>query len=211
MKLSTYALIGGMILSPWASLFAQCNEALEEARQKTANPIVVIQFDGLGTNEMGTRLLQRAIGSKLENRCSREHVTIVNFHYGKAGVERAMQCLESFRQRFGTRASFHLVGHSFGAGIGVINLLERSTNKLRFQNVVTFDPRGGTYRYSSPGSAQVDRFINIYQRTPLAGRTVTGASFEEDVTGKSGHVRLPFNMGDLALSKVGGRLSCAKN
>jgi len=189
---------------------AECLDEIHQANLKTSNPIVVVLFDGLGTNELGSKLLQKDVGEIIENRCSREHITFVNFHYGKPGAKKALNCLKSFKSSFGKSVSFHTVDHSFGAGKGVMNLLEISRGVVTYQNVITFDPRGYSYRYKNPGNAIVENFINIYQTIPLAGRPVEGADFELNA-GASGHMSLPMKEGPRALKHLRGRLTCAKS
>lgn len=205
-----FAIVVSMLSLAFMTCQADCPEELQEARLQSASPIVVVLFDGLGTNELGSKLLQKDFGEVIERRCSREHITFVNFHYGKSGARKALSCLQSFKSAFGKSVSFHTIGHSFGAGKGVMNLLEISKGVLQFQNAITFDPRGYSYRYKNPGKSVVEKFINIYQTIPLAGRPVANANFELNA-GASGHMSLPKKTGELALAQVVGRLTCAKN
>ena len=209
-QVSLFEVFFCMMITVWGQeLMASCERALEQAQVGLGAPLVVVLFDGLGTNEMGSKLLLRDLGSKIQERCEHENLHFVHFHYGKAGARRALDCLQAFKQNFDQEVSFQAIGHSFGAGKGVMNLLDISRGKIQFDNVLTFDPRGDSYRYKNPGRSQVTRFINVYQSLPLAGRPVAGAD-QEIFAGPSGHMSLPRKKGDEALRFVVGRLSCAR-
>lgn len=193
------------------SLFAQCDELVQQARRGSGRPVLMINFDGLGTNEFGMKVLRRHISQEIVSRCGRKNIVVQDYHYGRGGVSSAMSCIRQFDSSFAQGFSLHLFGHSFGAGIGVMNLLdELQGGRTHVENAVTFDPRGNGYSYANPGSQTVKNFINIYQRRPLAGRPVRGANFERDVTGQSSHVALPRNLSAMALAQLKGDLTCAR-
>lgn len=188
---------------------ASCEKELKEAIAKDS-PILIVTFDGLGTAEFGMKVLKRTFYKTAENRCG-DRVANADFYYSKKGAKSAVACAKSFQKHFGSEFELNVVGHSFGGGKGVFNFLKEAKGQgLKVANAVTFDPRGYSYKYSNPGAPLVRNFVNIYQKVPLAGMLVKGADFETNVTGKASHVGLPRTFSDLALSKMVGKISCAR-
>lgn len=173
--------------------------------------VLLVNFDGLGASELGLKILERNISSRIKDRCSSLEVHSVTYHYGKRGAKKAYQCAKQIFDNH-PNISINIFGHSFGGGKGVFNFLNKVQNEsiLEVENAVTFDPRGYTYRYTNPGSPYVNNFINIYQRNPLRGMKVKNTDFEIDVTGTSSHGNLPKNHWQTALKNLEGSLSCSK-
>ncbi|MCF8059549.1 MAG: hypothetical protein K9K67_09650 [Bacteriovoracaceae bacterium] len=189
--------------------YSQCPELLKEAKEKGASSLI-ITFDGLGTAEFGLGVLQKRVISKIKDRCGAKNISSMEFYYSKEGAKDAMVCAKSFSKAFGGRFTLHVLGHSFGAGKGVFNFIEEAQKADQYiENVVTYDPRGYSYKYENPGKGTVGNFVNIYQKVPLSGRKVKNADSEFDVTGKSSHVSLPKKFANLAMENLEGALSCA--
>lgn len=192
------------------SVNANCEKLLEEAKKKGASTLIVA-FDGLGTAELNMGVLERTFAKTAIERCGEERVIAEDFYYSKKGAKKAVACAVSFKKAFGRDFELNVVGHSFGAGKGVFNFFKEAKGKgLVAANAITFDPRGYDYKYARPSKNEVRNFVNIYQQIPLAGRTVKGADFEKNVTGKASHVGLPRGFSDLALSQMVGELACAR-
>ncbi len=194
-----------LVLTAKANCPAQLKEAINEDRST-----LIITFDGLMTAELKAKLLQKSFVKEAKNLCG-DSIIGADFYYSKAKAKKAVQCALSFKKEFGSSFRLNLVGHSFGAGKGVFNFLKEAKKKnLQVDNVVTFDPRGYSYRYSNPGSPLVNHFINIYQKVPLAGMKVKGADKEFNVTGQASHIALPRKLSSFALSKTLGSLNCRR-
>lgn len=189
-------------------VFANCPSLLKEAK-KNDSSILLINFDGLGTAELGLKVLERRISKKIKKRCGKK-VVFKSFHYGDSGSDQAVSCAESFNEYFGPQFSLNIFGHSYGGGKGVFNFLSlaKKTN-LQIINAVTFDPRGDSYQYTNPGNSLVSNFINFFQRIPLAGMVVENADYEFDVTGKTSHISLPKDFSEQTLNLMVGDLTCA--
>lgn len=171
---------------------------------------VVILFDGLMTAELNLRLLERSIGESIKNRCGENKVLLINSYYGKSSARKVTKCLQTLQQKTKKKLKFMAIGHSFGAGKGVMNFIENfQKKKMNLDDVITFDPRGYSYKYTNPGLPTVKNFVNIYQRRPLAGKKVKNADYEIDVTGESSHIDLPKKLGDKALSQLSASFQCA--
>lgn len=189
--------------------YSQCPELLKEAKENGASNLI-ITFDGLGTAELKMGVLQKRVVSKIKDRCGSKNISSKDFYYGKDAAKEAIACAQSFSKAFGGRFSLHVLGHSFGAGKGVFNFIEEAEKKGQYiENIVTFDPRGYSYKYANPGKEVVGNFVNIYQKVPLAGKKVKNADKEFNVTGMSSHVGLPRKFATLALESMEGALRCA--
>lgn len=192
-----------------ATSYAECDKELKEAKKKDSN-VLILTFDGLGTAELGMKVLKRTFYKTASERCG-DKVANGDFYYSKRGARKAVACAQSFKKHFGNQLEVNIVGHSYGGGKGVFNFLKAAKKAgIKVTNAVTFDARGYSYKYSNPGKSQVRNFVNIYQRVPLAGQLVKGADFQQNVTGEASHVGLPRSFSDLALSKMVGLLSCAR-
>lgn len=186
---------------------ANCEKELNKAKNENS-PNLIITFDGLGTAEFGMKVLEKRFVGLAQKKCQKK-ITSANFYYSKGGAKQAIECAQSFADTFGSKFSLSIVGHSFGAGKGVMNFIEEAEGTtLYIENTITFDPRGYSYKYSAPAKSVSGNFINIYQKVPLAGRKVKGADHEFDVTGKASHVGLPKDFSDLALKHTVGALDC---
>ena len=197
------------LISLFISLTATANCEKELTRAKNDNsPNLIITFDGLGTAEFGMKVLERRFVGLAQKKCSKKLIS-ANFYYSKNGAKKAIKCAQSFADTFGSRFSLSVVGHSFGAGKGVMNFIEQAEDTtLYIENTITFDARGYSYKYSAPAKSVSGNFINIYQKIPLAGQKVKGADHEFDVTGKTSHVGLPKDFSKLALDYTEGALYC---
>lgn len=185
---------------------------------ETKGPNLMIVFDGLGTSELGLRVMERHFVAPIKRKCPSLHSE--TYHYGEQGRQKARACLIKHQRTFGNRLRVHVAGHSFGAGIGSMLLLKEIRDlDLRIENVVLFDARDMStdrqYRRNRNETlyqkdSQVEHLINVYQARPLRGYKVAGADVELNYTGRTTHVRLPKKARDEVYQQLIGALSCAR-
>lgn len=187
-------------------LFAKCPETISS---KTKS--IIINFDGLGASEFGLKILERHVSKEIKSSCLNQEVLSLTFHYTKRGASNAIECVKVLQKTTPSQISINTFGHSFGGGKGVMNFIYEAKNQnIQIENVVTFDPRGYSYRYTNPGAPLVKNFVNIYQRYPLKGMQVQNADFEKDVTGETNHGDIPKDFKEMAIENLIGHLSCAQ-
>jgi len=199
---------------------ASCDVELSESISRGQSTLVII-FDGFGTNEMGTQFVERRFVETFKSQCPK--LAVVNFSYKARGIERAFRCYQQFKKAHGTNFSVNLIGHSFGAGYGVVNLSKRIAQAHgQMDNLIFFDARDlkTDFKFLRSGNTtlydlrkirlSVKKIINILQRRGLRGYKIRGAHFEQDVTGQSSHLALPSRLSTLARRQMIASLSCAR-
>lgn len=177
------------------------NEALS-ARDKGINHLVV-SFEGLASYWAG--FVRKGLIYPMQKKYGQSFVS-KNHSYG--GVRSAENCIRDWKLVHGPSLVLTVIGHSFGAGIAVPNLLSEIKD-IPVAHVITMDPRSWStdwnYRrmrtldlYTTPGN--VDTHVNFYQLGGMRGYRYVGAE-NVQVFG-SNHVGLP------RVSKIHERVQC---
>ncbi|MCO5142946.1 MAG: hypothetical protein M9962_07645 [Oligoflexia bacterium] len=156
-----------------------CLREAQEAKQSGANHLVV-SFEGLGSKQAG--FVRNGLLKRIENDVGR---IMVSKNYAYTEDAKAFECIKDFKNVLGKDLNLMVIGHSFGGGIAIFNLLDRM-NGMQVDNVITLDPRSMDSEarfmlskseniYSKPNTVRIGAFYNFYQKGGLPGYAVKGA------------------------------------
>ncbi len=178
-------------LTQTAHAASSCRSEALDARDKGVHHLVV-SFEGLASYFAG--FTRRGLIRPLQTKYGATFVS-ENFSWGSS--QKAENCIRDWKVVHGPDLKLSIIGHSFGGGIAVFELL-REIKDIDVANVITIDPRSWTtdrnYRrlgtmdlFTQP--ANVEEFSNFYQTGAMRGYRVIGAT-NVKVSGK-GHTRMP--------------------
>ncbi len=168
-----------------------CRSEALKARDSGVKHLVV-SFEGLASYWAG--FVRKGLIKPMQNKYG---ATFVSKNYSYGSTQSAESCIRDFKLVMGSDLHLSVIGHSFGAGIAVFNLLNEIKD-ISVNEVVTMDPRTWStdwnYRrmktldlFEKP--ANVARQMNFYQTGGMRGYRVVGAD-NVQVTGTT-HVGMP--------------------
>jgi hypothetical protein len=180
-----------LIVSRPAVAASGCLQEARDAKKQSVSHLVV-SFEGLASYFAG--FVRRSLIRDLQEKYEGE---FISKNYSYTSSVSAAQCAKDWYGVFGDQAVITVIGHSFGGGIAVFEMLKRLPN-VPVNHVVTLDPRSWTTDSLYSKNKNLAPFTlptnvlegwNFYQRGAMPGYEVRGAK-NFRLSGVS-HVRVP--------------------
>lgn len=170
-------LLIGFFLSSQAQAADGCSALARESKTQGISHLI-ISFEGLASYWAG--FVRRSLLRNLQSQFAGEFAS-KNYSYTSSAA--AAACISDWKKVWGDRAQFTVIGHSFGGGIAVFDLLKR-VPQVTISHVITLDPRSWTADSLYAKNKNLKQFtlpdnvvsgFNFYQRKAMPGYQVEGA------------------------------------